>query len=136
MKAVRSTLMTTVSAALIILLVSSSVFAANSDQSNLSPQVRAKAIIGYRYSLTSDNPGVRQWSVIYCHRYHLAELTTDLVTVLFNDPYEEVRIAAAVALIDIGGDEGRKAVATASKSTEFTKLARFCSTLLESKIDT
>jgi HEAT repeat protein len=116
----------------IIFVASSFGYAKELDRSSLSNKQKSKAVIGYRYSLSHENPAVRHWTVNYIQRYELSELTPELIDVLNHDENQSVRYAAAVALVSVGGKDGREAVQKVAQSKLTPRLAEFCENLLVS----
>jgi hypothetical protein len=125
----RKSLITAVFIAIFALV---SIASAADTDNGITRDQRKKAIKGYRYSIHNENTGVRLSTIGHIQRYHLNELTPELKNILNNDPVEDVRIAAAMALNDISGKEGRKAVEKSSASNSSARTARFCQFLVES----
>jgi hypothetical protein len=120
--------------AVIAMVVGTSTLTANQVKV-LTFQEQQKAIAGYRYALQSSNAGVRLSAINYVHRYHLSALTNELIRILKEDSMETVRFAAALALVDIGGKDGRDAVAEAMYDESSPRLAEFCKCLLSSRLE-
>jgi HEAT repeat protein len=90
-----------------------------------------KAEQNYRAALLSDNPGVRHSAANFIAQYRLTGAISDLKEMLRSDTKEQVRMAAALALIQIGHDEGRKAVQDAVLYDGSEKVSKFCEQLLK-----
>ncbi len=89
-----------------------------------------RAELNYIAALTSDNLGVRRSAVNFLGEYRLTNAIEPLITVLKHDKVENVRMAAALALILIGVPAGRAAVEEASLYDGSDKVAKFCQSLL------
>ena len=90
-----------------------------------------KAEANYVSNLTSDNLGIRQSAVNYLAEYQLKGALQPLIEVLKGDKVESVRMAAALALVTLGEDRGRKAVEEAAVYDGSDKVAKFCESLLD-----
>jgi len=84
----------------------------------------------YIVALQSENPGVRQSAAFHVGEYKLRGAVQPLVTLLKNDSVDEVRMAAAFALIQLDDEQGRQAVVEASLRDGSDQVAQFCKTLL------
>jgi HEAT repeat protein len=90
-----------------------------------------KAEANYVSNLASDNLGIRQSAVNYLAEYQLKGALQPLIEVLKSDKVESVRMAAALALVTLGEDRGRKAVEEAAVYDGSDKVAKFCESLLD-----
>ncbi|MBW7886894.1 MAG: HEAT repeat domain-containing protein [Bacteroidetes bacterium] len=84
----------------------------------------------YIFSLLIDNAGVRQSAAGFLAQYNLKGGVEPLIRILENDKVEQVRMAAALALITIGDSKARKAVEDASFYDGSEKVSKFCESLL------
>ena len=89
-----------------------------------------KAQKNYITALNSDNFGVRRSAANYLGEYKLKGAVQDLIVLLQTDKVENGRMAAALALVQIGEKEGIKAVEEASIYDGSEKVAKFCEHLL------
>ena len=90
----------------------------------------AKAQQNYRQALNSGNFGVRLSAAQHLGEYRLKGAVQDLIVVLQSEKIENGRMAAALALVQIGEKEGIRAVEEASIYDGSEKVAKFCEQLL------
>ena len=90
-----------------------------------------KAEQNYIRALGSENIGLRQSAANFLAQYRLSGAVKNLITTLKTDKVEQIRMAAALALIQIGDTEGRNAVQDASVYDGSESVAKFCKQLLE-----
>jgi HEAT repeat protein len=109
-----------------------SAFAAPSDNSNTSTIDWQKAEKNYIVALSSSNTGLRLSAANYLAAYRLTGSVKSLIEVLQTDKVEQLRMAAAVALVQLGNKEGIDAVKDASFYDGSEKVARFCEQLIQS----
>jgi hypothetical protein len=91
-----------------------------------------KSYIG---ALMSENIGVRKSATGYLAEYRLRGGIQPLIALLKEDKVEQIRMAAALALIMIGEDEGKQAVQDAVLYDGSEKVAKFCESLLTASPD-
>lgn len=89
-----------------------------------------KAEKNYIVALSSDNIGLRHSATNYIGEYRLKGAVDDLIGLLQSDKVEKNRMAAALALMQIGEKEGIKAVEEAALYDGSEKVSRFCEQLL------
>ncbi|MBI2429141.1 MAG: HEAT repeat domain-containing protein [Ignavibacteriales bacterium] len=89
-----------------------------------------KAEKNYIVALSSDNIGLRHSATNYLGEYRLKGAVDHLITLLRSDKVENNRMAAALALMQIGEKEGVKAVEEASLFDGSEKVSRFCEQLI------
>jgi HEAT repeat protein len=92
----------------------------------------SKAEKNYLVALASENIGLRQSAAGYLAEYRLTGAVQPLIEVLRNDKVEQLRMAAALALVQLGNKEGIDAVKDASVYDGSEKVARFCEQLINS----
>ena len=89
-----------------------------------------KAEKNYIVALSSDNVGLRHSATNYIGEYRLKGAVDELIALLQSDKVEKNRMAAALALMQIGDTEGVKAVEDAALYDGSEKVSRFCEQLL------
>ncbi len=114
----------------IMLVASVSAFASTPREKKYSTVNWDKAEQNYVVALNSDNIGLRHSAASFLAEYRLSGAVKDLINVLQTDKVERVRMAAALALIQIGNSEGRNAVEDAAVYDGSEKVAKFCEQLL------
>ena len=117
-------------AALLILSLAVSAFASTPKTSNESKIDWQKAEQNYLAALSSDNIGLRQSATNFLAEYRLTGAVLPLIGVLQNDKVERLRMAAALALIQLGNKEGIDAVKDAAIYDGSEKVAKFCEQLI------
>lgn len=88
------------------------------------------AVKNYIHALRFDNVGVRRSAVYFLGEYKLKESVEPLIAVLKDDAFEQVRMAAAIALLNIGDRNGVNAVMEVSLYDQNNTVAEFCASLL------
>ncbi len=89
-----------------------------------------KAEKNYIAALTSDNAGLRKSAANFIAEYRLNGAVLSLIDVLRTDKVEQLRMAAALALVQLGNKEGIDAVQEATMYDGSEKVAKFCEQLL------
>jgi HEAT repeat protein len=117
--------------ALLVLSLSATAFATPPKIDSASNIDWGKAELNYKAALVSENAGVRSSATNFIAQYRLTGAVSDLAEVLRHDKKEQVRMAAALALIQIGKEEGRKAVEEAVLYDGSQKVSSFCEQLLK-----
>ena len=120
----------TIAITLLTLSIILTAFATNPKSSNSSKIDWQKAEKNYLTALTSENIGVRQSATNYLAEYKLTGAVQPLVEVLKNDKVEQLRMAAALALVQLGNKEGIEAVKEAAIYDGSEKVAKFCEQLI------
>jgi len=126
--------MKTMRVMLAVLLGSTFVIAATPENTNNSMVNWAKAEMNYKACLKSNNNGVKVSSAIHIRKYSLTGAVEELKSLLAIDNAENVKIAGALALVSIGGDEGRTSVLNALKTEENEVVAEFYKTILSNQV--
>ena len=120
----------TLTIAFLTLSIMLTAFATNPKSSNYSKVDWQKAEKNYLAALSSENIGVRQSATNYLAEYRLTGAVQPLVEVLKNDKVEQLRMAAALALVQLGNKEGIEAVKDAAIYDGSEKVAKFCEQLI------
>lgn len=107
-----------------------SAFATTPEPSKYSKVNWKQAEKNYIEALCSDNIGLRQSATNLLAEYRLSGAVQPLIEVLREDKVEQVRMAAALALIQLGGKEGADAVKDAAMFDGSEKVAKFCEQLI------
>ncbi|MBI2427548.1 MAG: hypothetical protein HYV29_01880 [Ignavibacteriales bacterium] len=89
-----------------------------------------KAEQNYIVGLKSDNTGVQASAASYIRKYNLTGAVEELKELLGKNNADNVKMSAALALVKIGGEDGRKAVENALEKEENEFLAEFYRTIL------
>jgi hypothetical protein len=89
-----------------------------------------KAELNYEAGLQSDNNGVKVSAANYIRKYNLVGALEELKTLLAAKNTEHVKMAGALALISIGGNEGRTAILNALQTEENEVVAEFYKLIL------
>lgn len=116
-------------AAVLMISLSAIAFAKSPASTNASIYWE-KAQQNYLKALNSDNIGVRHSAAHYLGEYKLKGAVQKLIVLLQTDKIEMSRMAAALALVQIGEKEGINAVKEASIYDGSEKVAKFCEQLL------
>jgi len=90
-----------------------------------------KAETNYIAALTCENLGVRQSAANYLAEYRLKGAVEPLIQLLQTDKMESMRMAAALALVSLGGSNAMAAVGDAALYDGSDKVSKFCESLLE-----
>lgn len=93
-----------------------------------------KAEQNYIAALKTDNDGLQISAASFIRKYNLTGAVDELKALLGKNNADNVKISAALALIKIGGEEGRKAVEEALEKEESELVAEFYRTLLNLQI--
>lgn len=118
--------------AMIVLLLSSTVFASSPALSKSQSVDWQKAEKNYLVALTSENIGVRQSAAYYLAEYRLHGAVQPLIQILRTDKVEQLRMAAALALVTLGNNEGLEAVKEAVLYDGSEKVSKYCEQLINS----
>jgi len=86
----------------------------------------------YITALCSENIGLRSSAVSYLAEYRLTGAVQPLIGLLREDKVEQVRMASALALVQLGDSKGINAVQEAAIYDGSEKVAKFCEQLLNS----
>ncbi|MFA6469059.1 MAG: HEAT repeat domain-containing protein [Bacteroidota bacterium] len=92
----------------------------------------SKAEENYKANLKSDNSGVVTSAANYIRKYNLTGAVDELKSLLTEDNVENVKMSAALALVTVGGTEGRTAVENALESEENEVIKEFYRSILNS----
>jgi len=93
-----------------------------------------KAEQNYMANLKSDNNGVKTSAVHYIRKYKMTGAVDELKKLLANDNAENVKMSAALALLNIGGTDGRTAVEEALETEESEIVAEFYRSMLHTTL--
>ncbi len=89
-----------------------------------------KAKQAYIYQLSAKNPGVVASAANYIRKYNIVEAADDLKKILFCDHCEAVKVSAALALVEIAGDDGVSTIKEAMKTEENDLIVAFYKVIL------
>ncbi|MFZ4619753.1 MAG: HEAT repeat domain-containing protein [Bacteroidota bacterium] len=112
------------------MIVAFTAFATSPKTTNYSKVDWQKAEKNYLAALASSNVGLRQSAANYLAEYRLTGAVQPLIVVLQTDKVEQLRMAAALALVQLGNKEGIEAVKDASIYDGSEKVAKFCEQLI------
>ncbi len=115
---------------LLVVSIACSAFATSPTSNTQSKIDWQKAEKNYLAALSSDNAGLRHSAANYIGEYRLKGAVYELIGLLQTDRVEKNRMAAALALMQIGGKEPVKAVEEAALYDGSEKVSRFCEQLL------
>jgi HEAT repeat protein len=76
--------------------------------------------------MKSDNEGIRRCGVYFAGYYKVKETVIPLMTILYKDDCEEIRMLAARSLCEIGDARGLFAVKRAVKFNDSDKVKQLC----------
>ena len=113
-----------------MLSIATSLFATTPKTSDYSKIDWQKAEKNYLAALSSNNIGLRQSATNFLAEYRLTGAVQPLIEVLQNDKVEKLRMAAALALVQLGNKEGIDAVKDAAIFDGSDKVAKFCQQLI------
>lgn len=119
-----------VSAAVFTIIFTFTASATTPRSTNHSKVDWQKAEKNYLAALASSNVGLRQSAANYLAEYRLTGAVQSLIEVLQTDKVEQLRMAAALALVQLGNKEGVEAVKDASIYDGSEKVAKFCEQLI------
>ncbi len=116
--------------ALFSMIFALTAFATSPKAANYSKIDWQKAEKNYLAALSSTNVGLRQSAANYLAEYRLTGAVQPLIVILQTDKVEQLRMAAALALMQLGNKEGIEAVKDASIYDGSEKVAKFCEQLI------
>ncbi len=119
-----------ITTAILTLSLAVSAFAMTPKSSQSSKINWKQAEKNYITALCSDNVGLRHSATNFLAEYRLPGAVQPLIEVLHEDKVEQVRMAAALALVQIGSKEGVDAVKEAALYDGSEKVAKFCEQLI------
>ncbi len=93
-----------------------------------------KAEKNYIAALRSNNSGAQASAAFHLRKYNLTGAVAELKTLLGKNSADNVKMSAALALLKLGGDEGRTAVVEALKTEENELVAEFYRMMLSEHI--
>ena len=102
----------------VVLLGVSFLFASTPKNNSTDSVDWTKAEKNYKANLKSDNNGVITSAAGYIRKYKLSGATEELKSLLTKEKAENVKMSAALALISVGGEDGRTAVENALEKEE------------------
>jgi hypothetical protein len=85
----------------------------------------------YISALQSDNSGVRRSALGFIGEYQLTGAKKLVIAALKTDPFEQNRMAAALTLARLGGQDSLEALEFAGKNDESEIVAVFCRSLVD-----
>ncbi|MCK9409471.1 MAG: hypothetical protein WCX28_05910 [Bacteriovoracaceae bacterium] len=95
-----------------------------------------KAEQNYKANLKSDNNGVITSAANYIRKYKLSGAVEELKPLLKKNNADNVKMSGALALLTIGGAEGRTAVETALETEENELVVEFYRSILHTTLAT
>jgi HEAT repeats len=116
-----------VAIAAMVVVISSALFCETNASTSVNWRIAEK---NYIADLSSNNTGIRLSAANHIGEYKLDGAVGPLMAMLKTDTHEQVRMAAALALIRLNDERGRKAVEEASLYDGSDKVAQFCRSLL------
>lgn len=93
-----------------------------------------KAEQNYIAALKSSNTGAQASAAFHIRKYNLTGATEELKTLLGRNNADNVKMSAALALVKVGGVEGKTAVEEALKTEENELVAEFYRSILADRI--
>lgn len=93
-----------------------------------------KAEQNYVVALKSTNSGVRASAALQIRKYHLTGAVDELAELLTTEKSENVKMSVALALVSIGGQQGRTAVEQALDTEESELVAEFYRMILTAPV--
>jgi single-stranded DNA-specific DHH superfamily exonuclease len=116
---------------LFALFLGVSFLSASSPKSNSAGSVDwNKAENNYIANLRSDNAGVITSAAGYIRKYNMTGAAEELKRLLSKENADNVKMAAALTLLAVGGEEGRKAVEAAVEKEESEVVVEFYRSVL------
>ena len=106
--------------------------AAASPKEGISDTKWEKAKQSYITLLSETNAGVKTSAANFIRIYNIVEAADALKEVLLYDNCEAVKVAAALALLHIAGEEGKTAIKNALATEENEVIIAFYKTILNS----
>lgn len=93
-----------------------------------------KAEQNYVAALQSNNAGAQSSAAFHIQKYNLTGATEELKALLSKENSDNVKMSAALALVKVGGEEGKAAVKEALQTEENELVAEFYRTILSAEI--
>jgi hypothetical protein len=93
-----------------------------------------KAEKNYIAALKLNNTGAQASAAFHIRKYHLSGATEELKTLLEKNNADNVKMSAALAIIKVGGEEGRTALEEALKTEENELVAEFYRSILATQL--
>ena len=122
----------TLGIAALTMIIVLSAFAANPKTKSSSSVNWSVAEKNYVAALNSENIGLRNSAANYIAEYRLTGAVQPLIERLREDKVEQVRMASALALVQLGDSDGIIAVKEAAIYDGSEKVAKFCEQLINS----
>ena len=126
------TIKSTVGITILLLIVALSAFSTTPKVIQHSKVNWNTAEKNYIAALCSENIGLRNSAANFIAEYRLAGAVKPLIERLREDKVEQVRMASALALVQLGDSDGIAAVKEAAIYDGSEKVAKFCEQLLNS----
>ena len=120
---------------LFVVLLGVSYLSASTTKHNSTDSVDwTKAEKNYKANLKSENNGVITSAAGYIRKYKLSGATEELKSLLTKENAENVKMSAALALISVGGADGRTAVENALEKEESDIVVVFYRSILHMSV--
>lgn len=117
---------------IVTMIVVFSAFATTPKTAHYSKVNWTTAEKNYIAALYSENVGLRNSAVSFIAEYRLTGAVQPLIERLREDKVEQVRMASALALVQLGNSDGIVAVKEAAIYDGSDKVAKFCEQLINS----
>jgi hypothetical protein len=128
----KNTLKKTLTITIVTMMVAVSAFATPPKTTQYSKVNWSLAEKNYIAALCSGNIGLRNSAANFIAEYRLTGAVKPLIERLREDKVEQVRMSSALALVQLGDNEGIAAVKEAAIYDGSEKVAKFCEQLLNS----
>ncbi len=128
----KKTITTVLRMSIVAMIVAFSAFATTPKSAHYSKVNWTTAEKNYVAALYSENIGLRNSAVNFIAEYRLTGAVQPLIERLREDKVEQVRMASALALVQLGNSEGIVAVKEAAIYDGSEKVAKFCEQLINS----
>ncbi|MFZ4620726.1 MAG: hypothetical protein ACOYNS_09215 [Bacteroidota bacterium] len=94
----------------------------------------SKAELNYKANLRSDNVGVKISAANFVRKYKLSGAVDELKELLSKDNADNVKMSAALALLSVGGEDGRTSVEKALENEENEIVSEFYRSVLHTAV--
>lgn len=118
----------------VVLFGVSSLFASTPKNDTNSAVDWSKAELNYKANLRSENVGVKISAANFVRKYKLIGAVDELKELLSKDNADNVKMSAALALLSIGGNEGRVTVEKALEIEENEIVSEFYRSVLHTSV--
>ncbi|MFA6467569.1 MAG: hypothetical protein WCW35_01635 [Bacteroidota bacterium] len=103
---------------------------ASTPNDNIAPADWDNAKKAYILQLSVNNPGVKTSAANFIRKYNIVEAADALKEILVCDNCDAVKVSAALALIQISGEDGLKAIKSAMLTEESDLIVAFYTAIL------